>query len=68
VHASRRTRLSLRGVEEVTDPGIEVGEQVVPHLDHRVRQRGDDQLDAVVVEVVERARVLDDAMLGFHVL
>jgi len=38
-------------VQRVADRGIEPGKEVVPHLDHRIRRRRDDEFDRLVGHV-----------------
>jgi hypothetical protein len=47
VHRLERC-LPATGVEVVGDVGRQVGEHLVPHLDHRIRRRRHDQVDGLV--------------------
>jgi hypothetical protein len=38
--------------ERVSDFSIQLAEQVIPHLDHRIRWRGDDKINTVGGDIV----------------
>jgi len=51
-------------VQRVADRGIEPGKEVVPHLDHRIRRRRDDEFDRLVGHVREIARITGENAVG----